>query len=1242
MSAILVIGLTPCFAFADVASSASEVTATIASAVAAAADVDSSHGTVSGQVTGLDQADISSATVILYNDANSFAAKPSSDASFAFADIEPGTFYLKIEVDGYSVPYPSTTVVSAGQITTTKLEVTKAENSSYFYNWKADESYFGYEETAQVVEQPEFTFVDKNIYVSNSGASVELASDYKVYLVDDEVAWTSDYASRVLDLFGDLGLETWECTPSKWVITNDHINNDVELTYSEEEGNTVRISIDAFQNAVPKLAQLDGLYGSYYSNKLFDVIVRYATKNGTDTDAADNILQRNFGCSVKVPDYEALTARTTGETAAAFEMFKPEELISIICMFQEMPEGFHKISGLKYLVRRIDGSVNPLFPQAAAVSWVNNDPGYIEFIDGAFLGDVVNDTFRLILHEKTHFLWHDLFSDSTKQQWEQIGGWHEDSTTESGWSTDKMTEFVTAYSHDINPDEDMAESVAYYILDPAKLQANAPEKYEFIKNCIMHGETYKTQIREDLTFEVYNLYPDYAYPGRIVGLSIDVQGEPEEDKTITFTVDLDTHGDASFGASNGQMRIQSAECDQFYDLWLQSTNDDGSQLQGSITVSKYSAADYWKCVSFFVNDEAGNTRYLNDNNFGWKLYLDNPLEDLEAPKYVDDSITVTQQKETLENGHTITHVVINFYATDNTELSSCYCEIANNTHDTYRLDKWGTVDAETGLCTVQYDFSEYYPDGEYSINHLSVHDKAGNASLDNFYSDGSGSKSYTTFQFESENSDLVGPELDVNNISITATPTNPDNPNGETIVKLGFWIRDNISGFDYGSYDLLDPQGNVHMNYFYSDNYYQPYFDGDATAWKYYESTMVLPVGSAPGIWGLQSMKLNDKAANFSNYNFEEIVHFTPATEEQLASWGIRCDTDTLTVGESCKLSVEGNSDNLPVVWECTNGTGKAIVDSSGELTALSEGKVTVIAYAKENMSVYGTLDVEIQSVSSDADISSGKLEVSGSAVYMGRAVEPSVAVTVGGKTLAAGTDYAVSYSGNEGFGTGRATVTGRGNYSGTLTADFAIASDVVNVFSDASHEDWYVESGALDYAYAHGLISGYSGTDLVGAYDPIKRQDVAVILWRMAGEPEVASGDGFEDVDYGDYYGPAVRWARATGVINGYQDADGAYRTFGPSDLVTREQLAAMIANYAEKVGGMTVSSNCAKLDALPDAGSVSDWARTSVGWCMDNDIMNGVNVEGTAYAQPSGNAWRASMASMAAVLHRDVLKLG
>ena len=330
--------------------------------------------------------------------------------------------------------------------------------------------------------------------------------------------------------------------------------------------------------------------------------------------------------------------------------------------------------------------------------------------------------------------------------------------------------------------------------------------------------------------------------------------------------------------------------------------------------------------------------------------------------------------------------------------------------------------------------------------------------------------------------------------------------------------------------------------------------------------------------------------------------------------------------------------------------TGKWVSSANGKAyspDAIPSGVAatyTAETYASHTPSTPSDSD-PTPSASSKTDISSGTITLSNSTViFEGKALEPTVEYVKAnnGKALTEDVDYTIAYSNNGGFGSGTVTVTGAGNYSGILTASFDIVSKVVDVFSDASYDDWYVESGSLDYAYAHGLISGYSGTDLVGAYDPIKRQDVAVILWRMAGEPEVASGDSFEDVDYGDYYGPAVRWARATGVINGYQDADGAYRNFGPSDLVTREQLAAMIANYAEKVGGMSVASNCAKLDALPDAGDVSDWARASVGWCMANDIMNGVNVEGTAYAQPAGNAWRASMASMAAALHRDVLKLG
>lgn len=276
-------------------------------------------------------------------------------------------------------------------------------------------------------------------------------------------------------------------------------------------------------------------------------------------------------------------------------------------------------------------------------------------------------------------------------------------------------------------------------------------------------------------------------------------------------------------------------------------------------------------------------------------------------------------------------------------------------------------------------------------------------------------------------------------------------------------------------------------------------------------------------------------------------------------------------------------------------------------------------------------------------DLIGGKMTLSdGPFIYMGRAITPAVTVTYGDTTLVEGTDYTVTYANNNGFGVGAAAVEGMGSYTGKLLRTFTITSTVVDVFDDAKYTDWYVKSGALDYAYANKLIMGYSGSTKFGAYDPIKRQDVAVILWRMAGEPEVAESAAFDDVNYSDYYGPAIRWARATGVINGYKDADGVYRNFGPSDLVTREQLACMIANYAAQIGGLDVASDCAKLDTLPDADSIDDWARTSFGWCMDNGIINGVNVRNVAYAKPFDSAWRASMASMATALHRDVLKLG
>lgn len=61
---------------------------------------------------------------------------------------------------------------------------------------------------------------------------------------------------------------------------------------------------------------------------------------------------------------------------------------------------------------------------------------------------------------------------------------------------------------------------------------------------------------------------------------------------------------------------------------------------------------------------------------------------------------------------------------------------------------------------------------------------------------------------------------------------------------------------------------------------------------------------------------------------------------------------------------------------------------------------------------------------------------------YTGSAVTPEITVTDGIKVLREGTDYTVTYANNVNEGTATATITGKGNYSGTTTTSFQISKE--------------------------------------------------------------------------------------------------------------------------------------------------------------------------------------------------------
>ena len=117
--------------------------------------------------------------------------------------------------------------------------------------------------------------------------------------------------------------------------------------------------------------------------------------------------------------------------------------------------------------------------------------------------------------------------------------------------------------------------------------------------------------------------------------------------------------------------------------------------------------------------------------------------------------------------------------------------------------------------------------------------------------------------------------------------------------------------------------------------------------------------------------------------------------------------------------------------------------------------------------------------------------------------------------------------------------------------------------FSDVAEGAWYYKNIAI--ASNNGIISGIGG-DLFGVGRNITRQDMAVILFRIAGDrlnmPE--NHELFsDDNDIADYAKEAVYALKAAGVINGVSADE-----FAPRKNATRAETAVMIYRFINLIG--------------------------------------------------------------------------
>ena len=113
---------------------------------------------------------------------------------------------------------------------------------------------------------------------------------------------------------------------------------------------------------------MDGKRGVWFSKRLHHAAVRFVTDEGRDEAAYEWILQQRYGLTTLIDDYAALTAPTGNEPEDNFQPFQSNEIVLLINMLEEMPAGMHKLDGMRYLVRRLNGLLHPLYPEAPAVA----------------------------------------------------------------------------------------------------------------------------------------------------------------------------------------------------------------------------------------------------------------------------------------------------------------------------------------------------------------------------------------------------------------------------------------------------------------------------------------------------------------------------------------------------------------------------------------------------------------------------------------------------------------------------------------------------------------------------------------------------------------------------------------------------------------------------------------------------------------------------------------------------------
>ena len=274
-----------------------------------------------------------------------------------------------------------------------------------------------------------------------------------------------------------------------------------------------------------------------------------------------------------------------------------------------------------------------------------------------------------------------------------------------------------------------------------------------------------------------------------------------------------------------------------------------------------------------------------------------------------------------------------------------------------------------------------------------------------------------------------------------------------------------------------------------------------------------------------------DPTASLSNGNatiaaIPDQVYTGGAIEPALT---VTCEGDTLVAGEDYTVSYSNNT-------------------NAGEASVTITGKGVYSGTA--------TATFQITGATMDDAVVTGLSQTT----YNGQAQTPAPTVTLGGKTLASGTDYTVSYSNNTNAGEASVTITGKGVYSGTATATFQITGATMDdaVVTGLSQTTYNGQAQTPAPTVTLGGKTLASGTDYTVSYSNNTN----------AGEASVTiAGKG----NYTGSIVSAFTIKRAPLLIK----ANDASKRFGETDPQLTARLVSLMGSDASKAPSLVSSEN-------------------------------------------------------------------